>query len=271
MPDIVGSWDWGRVWTIIRKEWADVYRYRRMAALTLLLPMVLVLLSLGGLWTAAISPEASLTAEGQPPLGELIFPGGTVREQLQGTLAMQFLTLFMLVPLTVPVSLTAYSVVGEKRDRSLEPLLATPLRTGELLAGKALGTLLPGVLATVIGYAFYAAVASQLVVSDRVLELVFGVLPLLVVFLVAPLVSLLGVSFALIVSSRSTDPRAAEQVSLVLILPLTGVLVAQLFGVLVIGIELLLGTALVLLLLDVMLLLVAVKVFARGNILSRSA
>ena len=49
------------------------------------------------------------------------------------------------MPLMVPVTIAAYSIVGEKITRSLEPLLATPVTTTELLLGKGLAAALPGV------------------------------------------------------------------------------------------------------------------------------
>ena len=59
-------------------------------------------------------------------------------ECMQLFIVSQFLILFMLMPLIIPVSIAAYSIVGEKTTRSLEPLLATPVTTAELLVGKSL-------------------------------------------------------------------------------------------------------------------------------------
>ena len=39
----------------------------------------------------------------------------------------QFLLLFLVAPIVGAVSLAAYSVVGEKQGRTLEPLLTTPI------------------------------------------------------------------------------------------------------------------------------------------------
>jgi hypothetical protein len=46
------------------------------------------------------------------------------------------LMIFIIVPATLPTIIASYSIVGEKNNRSLEPLLATPTTDGELLAGK---------------------------------------------------------------------------------------------------------------------------------------
>src|SRR5207237_9007834 len=55
----------------------------------------------------------------------------------------QFLLVFLLMPITGAMSLAAHAIVGEKQARTLEPLLATPLTTFELLVAKVLGALVP--------------------------------------------------------------------------------------------------------------------------------
>ena len=51
--------------------------------------------------------------------------------------------LFLLTPITGAMALAAHAVVGEKQARTLEPLLATPITTAELLVAKVLGALTP--------------------------------------------------------------------------------------------------------------------------------
>ena len=60
----------------------------------------------------------------------------------------EFLLLFMMMPLIIPITIAAYSIVGEKTTRSLEPLLATPITTAELLIGKGLAAAIPAIAAT---------------------------------------------------------------------------------------------------------------------------
>ena len=54
-----------------------------------------------------------------------IFAGLSPAEAMQSVLASNFITLFLMMPLMVPVTIAAYSIVGEKTTRSLEPLLRT--------------------------------------------------------------------------------------------------------------------------------------------------
>ena len=51
----------------------------------------------------------------------------------------------------LPTAIASYSIVGEKVEKSLEPLLATPTTDGELLLGKSIAAFLPPLIATYIG------------------------------------------------------------------------------------------------------------------------
>ena len=48
------------------------------------------------------------------------------------------------------MSVASDSIIGEKQARTLEPLLATPITTFELLAAKILGALLPAAVMIVV-------------------------------------------------------------------------------------------------------------------------
>ena len=53
------------------------------------------------------------------------------------------------------MALAAHAVIGEKQARTLEPLLATPVSTGELLVAKMLGALLPTLVISLAGLGLY--------------------------------------------------------------------------------------------------------------------
>lgn len=141
----------------------------------------------------------------------------------------QFLLLFVLTPIVGAVSLAAYSVVGEKQGKSLEPLLTTPLTAAELLLGKVFASLLPALVMEAIGILIHLALMS--VVTQP------GVLPALLTFrsavmlgLIGPLSALVALQLTIAVSSRVRDPRSAQQVAVLLVLPLVGMLIGQVIG-----------------------------------------
>src|SRR5215813_13794528 len=89
--------------------------------------------------SAIAGARASLSADGQ----------------VQFFLFQQFLMLFLLTPITGAMALAAHSIVGEKQARTLEPLLASPITTIELLVAKVLGALLPALAISAAGLALY--------------------------------------------------------------------------------------------------------------------
>jgi ABC-2 type transport system permease protein len=187
---------------------------------------------------------------------------------IQAFLFHQFSLLLLLVPIVSATALATHAVIGEKQARALEPLLATPISTLELLAAKTLTPFLfaLGLTWAAVGLYLLGAVAFgepgvwRAVVGPRVL-IMFGLL--------GPLVELASLLVSVIVSSRASDPRSAQQLSALLILPITAVFVAQLMGVFVLGPSTMVLAALGCALLDVVLLWIGIRVFHRENILTR--
>jgi ABC-2 type transport system permease protein len=147
----------------------------------------------------------------------------------QAFLFQQFLMLFLLTPIVGAVSLAAYSVVGEKQGRSLEPLLTTPISAAELLLGKVLACLIPALVVEGIGLALYLMVLATLA-EPGVLGALLTVRSAVLVGLVGPLGALVALQLTIAVSSRVNDPRSAQQVAVLLVLPIVGVLVGQILG-----------------------------------------
>ncbi|MEP7356735.1 MAG: ABC transporter permease subunit, partial [Anaerolineales bacterium] len=190
-------------------------------------------------------------------------------ECMQFFILNEFLILFMVMPLIIPVSIAAYSIVGEKTTRSLEPLLATPISTPELLLGKCLAAIIPAVLATWIGFLVFAIGAPFAGAGPSVARQLFSPVWLLAVFVIGPLIGVLAVNFAIMVSSRVNDPRVAEQTSAVIIVPLLAVLFGQLAGVVIINLTFMLVAIVVLVIIDIGVSLLGVRLFQRETILTK--
>src|SRR5687768_8730886 len=79
---------------------------------------------------------------------------------IQAWIFQQFLLLLVLTPIAGAMSVAAYTVIGEKQARTLEPLLATPITTFELLAAKVLGSLLPALALTTVCFGIYVGGAA---------------------------------------------------------------------------------------------------------------
>lgn len=261
-----------RIWVVVLKDWQDVFKNRYILIIAILLPLLLTALPL------LVLGDTRLITGQQFGIGNSIpaflhddptFSHLQPHERLQAILANQFMLLFLILALPLPVAIAAYSIVGEKRDRSLEPLLATPLSVSELLVAKGSAAALPGILSTWLSFLVYLIVARFIVLSDAVYHVIFNATWLLAMLLVVPFLTLLSVSIGLMVSSRSSDPRAAEQLSTLVILPILVLFFGQLLGVSVVNTWTILILGLLVMVLDAILLRLAVRLFQRETILTR--
>lgn len=187
---------------------------------------------------------------------------------VQAYLFHQFGLLLLLVPIVGSMALAAHAVIGEKTSRTLEPLLATPISTIELLAAKA---------ATPFGFAVFVMWITLLIYLAGIAAIGEAgvwrtfVAPrsALLFVLIGPLLTLVALLLAVIVSSRVNDPRSAQQLGALVVLPVTGVFIAQLIGQYVVGSSALLVSALALAIASAGLLWFGVRVFDRERILMR--
>lgn len=257
-----------KVKTIVRKEWAEVFKNRLVLFSVAFLPLLLLAIPFITLAITSNFAEGEIGSGDQIPVGFEFCQGLNDADCLQVYMLDIFTLMFMILPVSIPVTIAAYSIVGEKSSRSLEPLLATPITTSELLVGKIISASIPAVAATWIAFVIYLA-GVWLMVSEVVFDSYLDPLWLVAIFIVGPLLTLLAVCIAIIVSSRVTDPRVAEQLSAVVVLPLILIIVGQSMGLLIIDRQLVLLAALFTLIVDAILLYLSVKLFQREQILTR--
>jgi len=137
-----------------------------------------------------------------------------------------FSFLFVLMAGILPITIGSYSIVGEKLEKTLEPLLATPTTDGEILLGKVIAAFLPSVIAT------YAGAVIFMVLMDTVTSTKFGYLYFpnwtvaVMLLITVPLISILSTEFNVIISARVSDIRAAQQFGALIVLPLAAIYVA---------------------------------------------
>jgi ABC-2 type transport system permease protein len=259
-----------KVWVITRKEWAEVFKNRFVLFTVGFLPLILTILPLVILYVTGSSSElAGITSADMPSSFAATCGDLTGVECGQYFLVSQFLLLYMLIPLALPVTFAAYSVTGEKTTRTLEPVLATPITTLQLLLGKAVAAAIPAIIATWGGFLIFVVGASIISVGPGVLAKLTDPLWLLAIFVVGPLLAVAAVSVAVMISSRVNDPRVAEQLSMLVILPLLVAFFGQIAGLFLINTQLILWMALALVGLDAVLFAIAVNLFERETILTR--
>jgi len=259
-----------RVRTIINKEWAEMFKNRLVLFTIVLLPLVFTALPLVILFVIGPSTGSAGASSADVPAQFALACGNLpAADCMQIYLLNEFLLLYLMMPVIIPITIAAYSIVGEKTTHSLEPLLATPITTEELLLGKGLAAVIPGVIATVGAFALFLIIAPFSGISSAVRHYLLGPTWLLAILLVGPLLAVAAVNFAMFVSSRVSDPRVAEQVSSILILPVLILLFTQIAGVVTINVPSVLITAVVLVGADIALVFAGARLFQRETILTR--
>ena len=185
-----------RVGAVIRKELAEFRRNRFIVATTAILPVLFLLsptVSILSIKAQALSTELPKRVE-----GSLFIP--------------------LLIPVFVPALLSAYAVVGERDQGTLEPLLATPVGRTELLIGKAAAIFMPAVVLAYLMFGVFVAI-TQFAASSAVAAAVRHApqLPAALVFI--PLLAAWAIWVGLAISARATDTRVAQQLSVLGSLP----------------------------------------------------
>jgi ABC-2 type transport system permease protein len=154
------------------------------------------------------------------------------------------------IPAVVPSIIAGYSVVGEREQGTLEPVLTTPIRREELLLAKALAAFVPSLAVAYVVFAFFV-IFTRLFAQPAVASAVLQGPALLAQILFTPLIAALSIWIGITISTRSSDVRVAQQLGVVAGLPV--VLVTYLIALNVIHVTfgLILGIGAVLVVLDV--------------------
>jgi ABC-2 type transport system permease protein len=131
------SFSWTRVGAILHKELRDYRRNRFVIGTMAAVPVLFITL----------------------PMIQLIYAdvtGNTAHLSLRIGLSLLYM---LVIPVTMPSVVCAYSVVGEREQGTLEPVLATPIRREEFLIAKALAAFVPTLVIAYAVFGIFLAVA----------------------------------------------------------------------------------------------------------------
>jgi ABC-type Na+ efflux pump permease subunit len=218
---------WFRVKAVVYKEVREFSRNRFVIGTMAVLPLVFL-----------ITPMITLFK----------VPASASRPQIKAAVGVISL-LLLIVPLVIPPVISAYSVVGERVQETLEPVLTTPVRADELLLGKAAAAFVPSVA---ISYVLYVIVIVfvRLAAAHVVVDVVWHAPEMLAQVLFTPLLAAWSIWVGIGISTRSTDVRVAQQLATLAGLPLLAFTSLISFQVITPTVPLAVGLALALLALD---------------------
>jgi ABC-2 type transport system permease protein len=261
-----------RIKNILNKEWEIIFKDLNNILFVTLLPLLIVTEPLVIIWavakyggesivTSPIIQTAMIKLTSEIPLSATL----PVDQQFQILLVSQFKFFLMLIPTMIAISFATFSIIEEKQSRSLEPLLATPVKTWELLLGKALSGAIPALIVTWICAAIFFLGVVILGWSDLVI-LVLTPSWYITFFLLTPAVAFLSFLLGVIGSSRAKDAKNAQNLIVFIVLPVLILIAVQVTGVVWFTPLLTLLLSICLIVVDYLVLKIAVKLFQRESI-----
>jgi len=180
-----------------------------------------------------------------------------------------FAPLFLVLPLMLSCIIAAEAFVGEKEHKTQEALLYTPATDGELFLGKALATLIPGIVYTWVNFAIFAVVTNiaGFPVMGRIWFPTASWWGLMI--FVVPAVALLGVAATVIISTRVKTFMEAYQASGILVILILVLMVAQATGLLFLSPFVAVIVGLVFFVIDTCLIWIGIRMFSRSELVAR--
>ncbi|XXF76435.1 ABC transporter permease subunit [Myxococcaceae bacterium GXIMD 01537] len=262
-----------RALAVFWKDFLDLTQNKALLLSMTVLPVVMVAVPIGVVWAYSRRPDdpnlrvmAHYYAQGA---AKDLFTGESAARFLIDRTLLDWFGMFLVMPVFVPILISSQSVAGEKERRTLEPLLASPVTSAELVAGKSLASLVPSVAITWAAFLVFCVgvdvVAWPLVHAPLMPNALwsFGI------FILAPLFAFFGNGVAVLISARVNEARTAQQLSALFVLPLVGLVGGQVAGLLTAGVGYYVAQGAVVLVLDVVLLLASIRLLDRERLVSR--
>jgi ABC-type Na+ efflux pump permease subunit len=247
-----------RALAVAKKDLRELPGYFKISIV--ILPVVLTFV-VGMFIFIAGSEDA--TAD-MPQIPETVFPPGLSDIDKSIYFAVNFMAppFFLMLSTILPVTIAADAFAGERERKTLEALLALPMRSRDLFFGK---SLLP------FAYGFGASLASFIVITvifhlrypDTAVSMPNATW-LVLIFLAIPAFCLLAILMELIISTRVDRTYYAVQMGSLIVLPMLVLVVGGVSGILVVGPVLLLALAGGVFLLDYVLLQIGADSLSRG-------
>ena len=236
-----------RIGSVVRKEVREYRRNRFVLSTMAILPFVFL-----------ITPMITLFR----------VPDSASGTQVKAAVGVTSL-LLLIVPIVIPPVISAYSVVGERVQGTLEPVLTTPVRRDELLLGKAIAAFIPSVG---IAYALYlfVAVAMRIGAARVVSDVIWHPPQILAQLLFTPLLASWSIWVGIGISARASDVRVAQQLATLAGLPLLGFTSLISFQVITPSVPIAIGLALALLAIDTAAWWVVSQLFDRERLITGS-
>lgn len=249
--------------TIIKKDIKEILSSNQTMLPMIILPVIfVVLLPIGLLYGAQFGME------GMNGMDELIgiFRGmfkthNDTQIIIEITLNYMFPILFLLIPVMTTSIIGAGSFVGEKERKTMESLLYTPITLKELFVAKIAGVAIPAYFITFVSSVVFGVIMN---IGGWIYfgRMIFPNLKwILLILWVCPAITILGLSFMVLISAKAKTFQDAQQMSGLIVLPIIFVLIGQMTGLFLLNEAILFGVGAFIYVLDYFLMRNATRKF----------
>ena len=254
---------------VIKKDFREVWESKMARTTLLVVPLLLVIVIPIVFLVVNIQVPAS-EVNGVDKIMKMLPPEARGYNIRQGTFYMMTNTMFpmffLMIPLMTSSVSAASSFVGERERGTLETLLLTPMTLPRIFKAKVLGCISLSAIVTGLSFAAFAIVIS---VGDILLGMPFFLnwSWLVCVLLFAPAVTVFGVVFMVLVSSKSKSYIEAIQTSGYIVLPIILIFAGQLAGLFSLNALHLLLISVVIMILDAVIWVITARSFRAEKLL----
>jgi len=264
---------------VFRKDWIEICRNWQV-----LMPIIVVPLIFSVVLPLVLTLIPSVTISQGGSLGELeVFIENLpihIEEQLRNfsepqimvyIMAVYFLApLFLIIPLMASSVIASDSFAGEKERKTIEALLATPISDEELFFGKMLVSFIPSMIVTIISFIVYSIIFDIMTFNlFNGMILLPNIDWILLIFGLAPTLALASIGLTVMISVRVKGFREAQQISVLLLIPILALVFGQISGAFILGPYVILALVILFSIIDFVVFRVGVKLFNREEVLSK--
>ena len=265
-------------WLVFKKDWLEIKRNWQVLLPIIIVPIIFAVIFpvvIGGIGNASVQDVSDQDFQALIPNLPMdiqnMLATMTPNQSMVYIMVLYFFApFFLIIPVMASSVLGSDSFAGERERKTIEALLATPISDSELLLGKILVSFIPAMLVTYVAYGLFMGIVDVMTFD------MFGgmlLLPnanwLVMMFGVTPAIALCSIGLTVMISSKVKGFREAQQISVVLLLPILGLVFAQISGLVVLGPLILAALIGILAAVDIAIFYVAVKIFRREEILAK--
>ncbi len=267
-------------WLVFRKDWLEIKRNWQVLLPIIILPLIfavvfptiIVFISSAPMGDTSMQDFQSLIPNLPFDVQEMIAQMTPGQVLVYIMVLYFFAPFFLIIPIMASSVMGSDSFAGERERKTIEALLATPISDSELLLGKILVSFIPAMIITVVSFTIYTVIVDVITFDMfNGMLLLPNAVWLIMIFGVAPTLALCSIGLTVIISAKVKGFKEAQQISVVLLLPVLGLVFAQISGALILGPAILVVLIGILAVVDIAVFYAGVKMFRREEILSKPA